>query len=120
AGPRSARARTVPQSTAMSTMATVRADVLVCMTSPSSSMAVGLIVTEATDRRGVPIHPGQRCRRYSCPVTSFDIPEALVRAEIDEAALRDNAAVLASRLAPARLRCVKANAYGHGVDLVAP
>ncbi len=54
-------------------------------------------------------------------MTSFDIPEALVRAEIDEAALRDNAAVLASRLAPARLRCVvKANAYGHGVDLVAP
>ncbi|WP_166823007.1 alanine racemase [Brevibacterium limosum] len=54
-------------------------------------------------------------------MTSFDIPEALVRAEIDEAALRDNAAVLADRLAPARLKCVvKANAYGHGVDLVAP
>lgn len=54
-------------------------------------------------------------------MTSFDIPEALVKAEIDEAALRDNAAVLAERLAPARLKCVvKANAYGHGVDLVAP
>jgi alanine racemase len=54
-------------------------------------------------------------------VTSFDIPEALVRAEIDEAALRENAAVLAARLAPARLKCVvKANAYGHGVDLVTP
>jgi alanine racemase len=54
-------------------------------------------------------------------VTSFDIPEALVRAEIDEAALRANAAVLAERLAPARLKCVvKANAYGHGVDIVAP
>jgi alanine racemase len=54
-------------------------------------------------------------------VTSFDIPEALVRAEIDEAALCDNAAVLADRLSPARLKCVvKANAYGHGIDLVAP
>lgn len=54
-------------------------------------------------------------------MTSFDIPEALVRAEIDEAALRDNAAVLADRLAPASLKCVvKANAYGHGVELVAP
>ncbi|WP_210602947.1 alanine racemase [Brevibacterium oceani] len=54
-------------------------------------------------------------------MTSFDIPEALVRAEIDEAALHDNASVLAERLAPARLKCVvKANAYGHGVDLVAP
>ncbi|UVI35138.1 alanine racemase [Brevibacterium spongiae] len=54
-------------------------------------------------------------------MTSFDIPEALVRAEIDAAALRENAAVLAKRLAPARLKCVvKANAYGHGVDLVAP
>ncbi|WP_436326084.1 alanine racemase [Brevibacterium sp. FAM 27836] len=54
-------------------------------------------------------------------MTSFDIPEALVRAEIDEAALRENAAVLAERLAPAHLKCVvKANAYGHGVDLVAP
>ena len=37
------------------------------------------------------------------------------------AALQDNAAVLADRLAPARLKCVvKANAYGHGVDIVAP
>ncbi|AZU01480.1 alanine racemase [Brevibacterium linens] len=54
-------------------------------------------------------------------MTSFDIPEALVRAEIDEAALRDNAAVLADRLSPARLKCVvKANAYGHGIDLIAP
>ena len=54
-------------------------------------------------------------------MTSFDIPEALVRAEIDEAALCDNAAVLADRLSPARLKCVvKANAYGHGIDLVAP
>ncbi|SDS30209.1 alanine racemase [Brevibacterium siliguriense] len=54
-------------------------------------------------------------------MTSFDIPEALVRAEIDEAALRENAAVLADRLSPARLKCVvKANAYGHGIDLVAP
>ncbi len=44
-----------------------------------------------------------------------------MRAEIDEAALHDNASVLAERLAPARLKCVvKANAYGHGVDLVAP
>ncbi len=44
-----------------------------------------------------------------------------MRAEIDEAALRANASVLAERLAPARLKCVvKANAYGHGVDLVAP
>ncbi|WP_167198279.1 alanine racemase [Brevibacterium pigmentatum] len=54
-------------------------------------------------------------------MTSFDIPEALVRAEIDEAALCGNAAVLADRLSPARLKCVvKANAYGHGIDLVAP
>ncbi len=44
-----------------------------------------------------------------------------MRAEIDEAALRDNASVLAERLAPARLKwVVKANAYGHGVDIVAP
>ena len=54
-------------------------------------------------------------------MTSFDIPEALVRAEIDEAALCGNVAVLADRLSPARLKCVvKANAYGHGIDLVAP
>lgn len=37
------------------------------------------------------------------------------------AALRTNAAVLAERLGPARLKCVvKANAYGHGIDIVAP
>lgn len=37
------------------------------------------------------------------------------------AALQANAAVLAKRLAPARLKCVvKANAYGHGIDIVAP
>lgn len=37
------------------------------------------------------------------------------------AALRANAAVLAERLGPARLKCVvKANAYGHGIDIVAP
>lgn len=36
------------------------------------------------------------------------------------AALQANAAVLAERLAPARLKCViKANAYGHGIDIVA-
>ena len=44
-----------------------------------------------------------------------------MRAEIDVAALQANAAVLAERLAPARLKCVvKANAYGHGIDIVAP
>lgn len=44
-----------------------------------------------------------------------------MKAEIDVAALQANAAVLAERLAPARLKCVvKANAYGHGVDIVAP
>src|SRR5699024_11002221 len=76
---------------------------------------------EATDRGGVQIHRGQRCRRYPCPVTSYDVHEALDRPEVDEAALRDTAAVRDCRLAPARLRCVvKANAYGHGVDLVAP
>ena len=37
------------------------------------------------------------------------------------AALQANAAVLAERLGPARLKCVvKANAYGHGIDIVAP
>lgn len=44
-----------------------------------------------------------------------------MRAEIDVAALQANAAALAERLAPARLKCVvKANAYGHGIDIVAP
>lgn len=44
-----------------------------------------------------------------------------MRAEIDVVALQANAAVLAERLAPARLKCVvKANAYGHGIDIVAP
>lgn len=58
--------------------------------------------------------------RYSYPVTSTDSPGALVKAEIDVAALQANAAVLAERLAPARLKCVvKANAYGHGIDIVA-
>lgn len=53
-------------------------------------------------------------------MTSIDTSEALVRAEIDVAVLQANAAVLAERLAPARLKCVvKANAYGHGVDIVA-
>lgn len=59
--------------------------------------------------------------RYSYPVTSTDSSGVLVRAEIDVAALQANAAVLAKRLAPARLKCVvKANAYGHGIDIVAP
>ncbi len=59
--------------------------------------------------------------RYSYPVTSTDSSGALVRAEIDVAALQANAALLAERLAPARLKCVvKANAYGHGIDIVAP
>lgn len=56
-------------------------------------------------------------------MTSSDTPPAgsLVRAEIDAAALRANAAALAADIGPARLKCVvKANAYGHGVDLVAP
>ncbi|WP_240373182.1 alanine racemase [Brevibacterium zhoupengii] len=54
-------------------------------------------------------------------MTSTDSSGALVRAEIDVAALRANAAALAKRLAPARLKCVvKANAYGHGIDIVAP
>ncbi|MGO1909565.1 alanine racemase [Brevibacterium aurantiacum] len=54
-------------------------------------------------------------------MTSTDTSGALVRAEIDVAALQANAAVLAERLAPARLKCVvKANAYGHGIDIVAP
>ncbi|MCF2587378.1 alanine racemase [Brevibacterium sp. UCMA 11752] len=54
-------------------------------------------------------------------MTSTDTPGALVRAEIDVTALQANAAVLAARLAPARLKCVvKANAYGHGIDIVAP
>ncbi|WP_193070117.1 alanine racemase [Brevibacterium aurantiacum] len=53
-------------------------------------------------------------------MTSTDSTGALVRAEIDVAALRANAAVLAERLAPARLKCVlKANAYGHGVEIIA-
>ncbi|WP_193084343.1 alanine racemase [Brevibacterium aurantiacum] len=54
-------------------------------------------------------------------MTSTDSSGVLVRAEIDVAALQANAAVLAKRLAPARLKCVvKANAYGHGIDIVAP
>ncbi|MCF2573287.1 alanine racemase [Brevibacterium sp. UCMA 11754] len=54
-------------------------------------------------------------------MTSTDTSGALVRAEIDVAALQANAAALAERLAPARLKCVvKANAYGHGIDIVAP
>ncbi|WP_092106777.1 alanine racemase [Brevibacterium sandarakinum] len=53
-------------------------------------------------------------------MTSTDSSGALVRAEIDVAALQANAAVLAERLGPARLKCVvKANAYGHGIDIVA-
>ncbi|WP_309132096.1 alanine racemase [Brevibacterium sp.] len=53
-------------------------------------------------------------------MTRIETSGSLVRAEIDVAALRANAAVLAERIAPARLKCiVKANAYGHGVDLVA-
>ncbi|MDN6122575.1 MAG: alanine racemase [Brevibacterium sp.] len=53
-------------------------------------------------------------------MTSTDSSGALVRAEIDVTALRANAAVLAKRLAPARLKCVvKANAYGHGIDIIA-
>ena len=68
--------------------------------------------------------PDTAGRQGSAVVLSSDIfrhPRALVRAEIDEAALCDNAAVLADRLSPARLKCVvKANAYGHGIDLVAP
>ena len=58
--------------------------------------------------------------RYSDPVTSTDSTGALVKAEIDVAALQTNATVLAERLAPAGLKCVlKANAYGHGVEIVA-
>ncbi|MGO2038207.1 MAG: alanine racemase [Brevibacterium sp.] len=54
-------------------------------------------------------------------MTSTQTPAALVRAEIDVVALQANAALLAERLAPARLKCVvKANAYGHGVDIIAP
>lgn len=54
-------------------------------------------------------------------MTSIDTTDALIRAEIDTAALQANAAALAQRLAPARLKCVvKANAYGHGIDIVAP
>lgn len=54
-------------------------------------------------------------------MTSTNTGLALVRAEIDAAALRANAASIDARLAPARLRCIlKADAYGHGVDLVAP
>lgn len=46
---------------------------------------------------------------------------SLIRAEIDASALRANAAALAEVVGPARLKCVvKADAYGHGVDLVAP
>ncbi len=53
-------------------------------------------------------------------MTRIDTSGSLVRAEIDVAALRANAAALAERISPARLKCiVKANAYGHGVDLVA-
>lgn len=54
-------------------------------------------------------------------MTSTQTPAALVRAEIDIAALQANAALLAERLAPVRLKCVvKADAYGHGVDIIAP
>lgn len=43
-----------------------------------------------------------------------------MKAEIDVAALQANATAIAQRLAPARLKCVvKANAYGHDVDIVA-
>ncbi|MCM1011683.1 MULTISPECIES: alanine racemase [unclassified Brevibacterium] len=53
-------------------------------------------------------------------MTSRESQGSVVRAEIDAAALRANAAVLAAGIAPARLKCVvKANAYGHGVDIVA-
>ncbi|WP_193338248.1 alanine racemase [Brevibacterium casei] len=52
-------------------------------------------------------------------MTSRDM--SLVRAEIDASALRANAAALTEAVSPARLKCVvKADAYGHGVDLVAP
>lgn len=68
----------------------------------------------------VPVRTDGWDARYSYPVTSTDSSEALVKAEIDVAALQANAAALARRLAPARLKCVlKANAYGHGVDIVA-
>lgn len=54
-------------------------------------------------------------------MTSTQTTAALVRAEIDVVALQANAALLTERLAPARLKCVvKANAYGHGVDIIAP
>lgn len=54
-------------------------------------------------------------------MTSLDTTDALLRAEIDTKALQANATALAERLAPARLKCVvKANAYGHGIDIVAP
>ena len=44
-----------------------------------------------------------------------------VWAEIDEAALASNIALLKSRFAPARVMAVvKADAYGHGVSLIAP
>ncbi|WP_113902485.1 MULTISPECIES: alanine racemase [Brevibacterium] len=53
-------------------------------------------------------------------MTRIESSGSLVRAEIDEAALRANAETLAGRLSPARLKCiVKANAYGHGIDIVA-
>ncbi|SMY02876.1 alanine racemase [Brevibacterium antiquum CNRZ 918] len=68
----------------------------------------------------IPVQAGSEGARYSYPVTSTDSSGALVKAEIDVTALQANAAALAERLAPARLKCVlKANAYGHGVDIVA-
>ena len=68
----------------------------------------------------VPVRLRDDGPRYSYPVTSTDSSGALVKAEIDVTALCANAAVLAERLAPARLKCVvKANAYGHGIDIVA-
>lgn len=54
-------------------------------------------------------------------MTSTTTSPAPVRAEIDAAALRANAASIDARSAPGRMRCIlKADAYGHGVGLVAP